>query len=154
MTVMRTVTLCRFAWSLLLLAACRQTDVLTPTVTARAPKDSTPASRPEVQVPQTPGTITVLVLPYENGCRPAYWFCEPARSTSISLDSASARTFSAAGPVEFSGLAAGKHVVRNISGYFGGPVVCGFWFADASDEITVVLEEGKSLTVPLHFECF
>lgn len=123
--------------------------------------DGRPLERPgpatfqtETPFGQRPNSITVLVRPYANGCIPPFSFCEPANTTSLTLDGGSARTFSAPGPIEFSNVAAGAHVLRNVSGHYGGPVICGFWFDDDDQELPVVLEAGKSVVVSLHFECF
>ena len=96
----------------------------------------------------------MLVRPFTNGCNPPSSRCEPAETTSLTLDGGSARTFSAPGPIEFSDLSAGTHVLRNVSGHYGGPVTCGFWFDNDDQEISVVLEAGQSVVVPLHFECY
>jgi hypothetical protein len=146
-------------WWLVFLGACGGTDVVDPGPIPVAPRDTVaiaPRDSVAIAAPADPGpnTITVQVLPYGNGCVPAWRFCEPASATTITLDGVAGRTFSSPGPIEFSGVAAGTHVLQNISGYYGGPVICGFWFDNSEQQITVVLEEGRAITVPLHFECF
>ena len=154
MTVVSVLGLrCCVAWLLLMPAACRQTDVLGAAVSPRQPRDSTATSAPPVQPGKGEDTITVLVLPYENGCAGAR-YCASARVTSLTLDGGAPLTFSAPGPLQFPGIAPGRHVLRNISGHFGGPVICGFWFEDGSQEITLALQERTAVTVQLHFECY
>lgn len=154
MTVIRTIGLRRIAWTLLLVAACRQTDVLRPAASLHEPKQTPGGGQQETPGPQGTDTITVVVLPFGNGCMPAATLCAAAGTTSLTMDGGAPHTFSAAGPIDFPDLAPGKHVLRNISGHYGGPVICGFWFEDESQEITLVLEKGSRITVSLHFECF
>ena len=101
--------------------------------------------------------ITIEVLPFQNGCSPPLGFCEPRLPESLILDETQALSFSAPGLIVFPGVPDGVHTIKVANGDYGGPVICGFWFDDdhgGGQEATVMVKDGESAPLKLHFECF
>jgi hypothetical protein len=128
----------------------------------RPTTSSQPISSPQPPAPQPPeptgpGIVTVEVSDFSDWPPRGCGLCVPQLPERVSLDGTRVRSFDNSGVLRWEGVADGVHTLRILSGDYGGPVICGFWFNLASNEwkqtTEIVVENGQSTPVTIRFDC-